>query len=250
MKLTALGCYGRLAPDYPSSGFLLDQKLIIDGGTIGSALSDEKMNKIEWLLLTHSHLDHIKEIPFLFLSRVDDKAATMTLAGIPEVLQELKDHILNGSIWPDFTKIGDPPAFEYKPLELEASHVLGPYTVTPVLLNHPVKCSGFIVENDNTGFVYASDTKTTDGIWKMARGKPNVNNVIADITFPNRMADLAEKTGHYTPEMATKDVEKIGRKVKLLASHMHPAYLDEIALDLKKTDIDTVVMEPGKSYER
>jgi ribonuclease BN (tRNA processing enzyme) len=64
MKLQVLGCSAAELPDAKLSSFLVDEKLLLDAGTIGPALDETRQWKIRHVLITHAHLDHIKDIPF------------------------------------------------------------------------------------------------------------------------------------------------------------------------------------------
>src|SRR5512133_466340 len=65
MKLRVLGSAGAEFPDFRPPAFLVDDHLLLDAGTIGSVLSEEEQWKLDNILITHSHLDHIRGIPAL-----------------------------------------------------------------------------------------------------------------------------------------------------------------------------------------
>jgi ribonuclease BN (tRNA processing enzyme) len=60
MKLRVLGSAGAELPNFRPPAFLLDDQLLLDAGTIGSVLSEEEQWNIHTILVTHSHLDHIR----------------------------------------------------------------------------------------------------------------------------------------------------------------------------------------------
>ncbi|HDZ87057.1 MAG TPA: MBL fold metallo-hydrolase, partial [Nitrospirae bacterium] len=63
MKIKALGASGSEMPGYNLPAFLIDDELLLDAGTIGLSLSYNRQLRIKDILVTHSHLDHIKGIP-------------------------------------------------------------------------------------------------------------------------------------------------------------------------------------------
>ncbi|KKK62014.1 hypothetical protein LCGC14_3008580, partial [marine sediment metagenome] len=65
MKLRVLGASGAEFPGQNPPGFLIDDVLLLDAGTIGAVLSEDEQWGIRNIILTHAHLDHIKSIPFL-----------------------------------------------------------------------------------------------------------------------------------------------------------------------------------------
>ena len=73
MKIRVLGCHGsdqlinRPLGTLPcrTCGFLVNDVVLVDAGTIGSQLLLHEQQRIQSILLTHLHFDHIKELPTL-----------------------------------------------------------------------------------------------------------------------------------------------------------------------------------------
>ena len=73
MNVRVLGCHGsgQLVPgangpiQCGTCGFLVNDQLLVDAGTIGSRLFLEEQRRIRVVLLTHLHFDHIRELPTL-----------------------------------------------------------------------------------------------------------------------------------------------------------------------------------------
>src|SRR5207342_2805390 len=65
MKLQVLGCSGSIARDCRTTSFLLDDDVLIDAGTGVGDLPLEALARIDHILLTHSHLDHVLGVPLL-----------------------------------------------------------------------------------------------------------------------------------------------------------------------------------------
>ena len=105
MKVKVLGSSGAELPGYNSPAFLVDGKVLLDAGTIGAALSESKQWEVRDILITHSHLDHIKAIPFLADNIIiSQRKHSVTLYGTKETLKTLRNNLLNDKLWPDFTK--------------------------------------------------------------------------------------------------------------------------------------------------
>src|SRR5438067_1128869 len=62
MKIRVLGAYGAEGLAQRPSAFLVDDTILIDGGTVGGALSTAEQIQIEHALITHSHLDHVSAL--------------------------------------------------------------------------------------------------------------------------------------------------------------------------------------------
>jgi ribonuclease BN (tRNA processing enzyme) len=65
MDIRVSGCHGSQLPGYNVTGFLLDGTIMVDGGTITSVLSMEEQININSILVTHAHLDHVRDIMLL-----------------------------------------------------------------------------------------------------------------------------------------------------------------------------------------
>ena len=104
-QLQILGCSGGIGGDLRTTSLLLDDDILIDAGTGVCDLSLDAMAKIDWVFLTHSHLDHILSLPLLLDSVGAKRSKPVHVYGLPETVATLKQHIFNGKIWPDFSVI-------------------------------------------------------------------------------------------------------------------------------------------------
>ena len=119
MKIKVLGSSGTVAHEKNTAAFLIDGFMLFDAGTISRSLSSEGLSRITHIFLTHAHLDHIKGVPFLVENRAmkNSRKFISIYSGRP-VIQDLKKHIFNNRIWPDFSKIPSPG---------QGDHPLSPY---------------------------------------------------------------------------------------------------------------------------
>ena len=65
MKVKVLGAYGSEGQGQRPTAFLVDDRVLVDAGTVGGALSVAEQIEIEYALLSHAHLDHIAGLAFL-----------------------------------------------------------------------------------------------------------------------------------------------------------------------------------------
>ena len=65
MKLKVLGCHGGELPSCKSTCFLVDEVLALDAGSLTSTLTLDQLLKIDHIVLTHSHFDHVKDLPLM-----------------------------------------------------------------------------------------------------------------------------------------------------------------------------------------
>src|SRR5262245_34598722 len=135
MKLRILGPYGGELPGCFLSGFLLDETVLIDAGTVSLVLNGAEQAKIEHVLISHPHLDHIGAVPHMAVNIFANDTNPVYIYGLKTTLEALTKHILNNLIWPDFTKINRPngkPVFEMCKLEEGEETKVGDYVVRPI----------------------------------------------------------------------------------------------------------------------
>ena len=79
MNIKVLGCSGGKTIDHAPTSFLLDDRVLVDAGTVMNKLDSDELFKIDHLLLTHAHFDHLAEVPFLALTFMEEKAGDFTV---------------------------------------------------------------------------------------------------------------------------------------------------------------------------
>jgi cAMP phosphodiesterase len=249
--LKVLGSSGAEFPGFNPPAFMIDGKLMLDAGTIGSKLSATEQAAIKHILITHSHLDHIKGIPFLADNIIIAKRSqSVMLYGIRETLDSLSKNLLNDKIWPDFTKISASiePVIKLRQITPAKTFRVGDYAIRAYRVNHTVPAVGYIVR-DNKGktLLYTGDTGPTDEIWK-ARGK--LDAVIIEVSFPNAMEALAGKTGHMTPAMLVAELMKIKTLPgRIFITHPKPQYIKQIRKEIARLGMQQIeILQDGKSY--
>lgn len=252
MRLRVLGCYGGETPDHKTTSFLVDDTLLIDAGSACSGLTIEEQTKVKHILLSHTHMDHIRSIPFLLdnvLGRISHK---ITIWGLPEVLELLHDNLFNGIIWPDFTKIPTPEKalLVLKPLEPRQETEVEDYRVTAIPVNHTVPTAGFIIDDGTMSLLYSGDTSETEEIWKAGNARANLKVVLAETSFPAEMARFGDVTKHLTTGNLPGELAKLNRPdTRVFVYHTKPAHTTAIAAELAAIrDYDIRVMADGEAY--
>ncbi|MBI3813481.1 MAG: MBL fold metallo-hydrolase, partial [Nitrospinae bacterium] len=86
MELKILGCYGGNAPGYHLTSFLINNKILVDAGSVTAALTIKEQTDIDAILLTHSHLDHVSGIPFLADNINGRKSNPIDIIAVKEVI--------------------------------------------------------------------------------------------------------------------------------------------------------------------
>ena len=253
MRVRVLGAYGAEGTTARPSAFLVNDKTLIDAGSVGGALSVGQQLAVEHALISHSHLDHVAGLAFLTetmaLSQVP---GPVVLHAIGPVIQSLRDSLFNDVVWTDFSRIPVPekPILRYRVLEENVEQRVGDLWVTPIRVDHTVPASGFIVHDGKSGLVYSGDTGPTQALWDAARSCPQVRAIILECSFPNRLAAIAEAAKHLTPELIASEIPKLPPDIPVWIFHIKPLVLEETAAELQRIGKGrVVVVEQDKTYE-
>jgi cAMP phosphodiesterase len=250
MKIRVLGAYGAEGLAQRPSAFLVDERLLIDGGTVGGALSTPEQLTIEHALVSHPHLDHIAGLAYLTETlALCERERPLTIASLEPVVTALRTSIFNDTVWPDFTRLPtQAPVLRFRSLAEDAEQRVGDHWVTPVPVNHTVPTSGFIVHDGTSALIYSGDTGPTDALWKAARELSGLRAVILECAFPNRMAGLADIARHMTPELIRAELDKLPDDVPVLIFHVKPQFYDEIGEELGMVGARIAMVEQDKTY--
>lgn len=252
LKVKVLGAFGSEGQGQRPSAFLIDDRVLVDAGTVGGALSVAEQIEIEHALVTHSHLDHTVGLAFLTdtLAMVAPDRR-VTVSSIGPVIRSLQSHAFNDLLWPDFTNIpsGTSPVLGFNTLDEGAETRVGNLWVTPVPVQHTVPTTGFVIHDGETGFVYSGDTGPTHQLWEVARQMRGLKAIIVETAFPNRLAPLARVSGHLTPEMLQREIDKMPQDLPIWVYHIKPQLFQETAEELANIDPTRIhTLEQGKTY--
>jgi ribonuclease BN (tRNA processing enzyme) len=100
--------------------------------------------------------------------------------------------------------------------------------IRAVRVSHIVPTTGFLVEDEAAVVAYSSDTAPTDRFWEMANRARNLKAVIVETSFPNELQDLANLSGHLTPQTLDTELRKLKRDVPVLLYGAKPRHLTRI----------------------
>ena len=235
MKIEVLGCHGSETREARTVGFLIDEEILLEAGTVSSVLSVERQRRIHSVIISHLHLDHIKELPFLVDNRMGEGTGSITVYGIAEVLDGLRAHLFNDIIWPDFTGIvnGDRPPVCLCSMVPGQETGIGDFVITPAVVNHRVPSVGMLIKREDRGFLYTGDTAPTGEIWTLANRTPHLGAVLIEVSFPDGLEEVARASAHMTPSMVASELDKLERRdIPIYVFHMKPKYKETIVREL------------------
>ncbi|HTF99649.1 MAG TPA: 3',5'-cyclic-nucleotide phosphodiesterase, partial [Nitrospirota bacterium] len=228
MKVKILGCSGSEGIGHNPPGFLVNGVMMLDAGTITSALTVEAQSKITDVLISHTHLDHIKSLLFLADNVIGRIKKPVNIRAIPEVIDAIRNHLMNDLIWPDFTKIptAQNPVLAYAPMQIGEVITVAGLKVKAVPMNHPVPAVGFLVGDGRSSFIYSADTGPNEKLWDEAAKTKKLSAIIVDTSFPNGLDGVASASGHFTPAQLHADLSKanVDAKTPIYIYHIKPAH--------------------------
>lgn len=235
MRIEVLGCYGNIIGEYRATGFLINDNVLLDAGTVTEVLDDERLKKVKYVLMSHTHIDHVKGLFPLVDELVMLGNYSFELVSTADIINNITDNLFNNIIWPDFTMIPSErkAIMRLREIECDIPSYIDNLSVQPIPVSHTVECVGYSIKENLTGFLYTADTGLTERFWELAKDESGIEFIIADVSFPNRLEKLAIKSGHMTLSMLTHCLDRFGlRNMKVFITHMKPIFLKEILSDL------------------
>lgn len=226
MRIKVLGCSGGIGGTLRTTGFLIDQDILLDAGTGVGDLSIEQLLKIDHIFITHSHLDHVTSIPFLADTVLGFREAPIYVYATAETWKILKDHLFNWKIWPDFTVIPteEHPLLIWKEIRVGETVTLGERKFTPVPANHVVPAIGYHLEGANSSMVFTGDTTTCDALWPHVNAIKNLKYLIIETAFSSEEIELARVSKHLCPSMLLEELGKMTHSPlpRIYITHLKP----------------------------
>ena len=224
MHIRVLGASGGIGDGRHTTSFLVDDDILVDCGTGVTTLTHAELCRIDHVFLTHSHLDHILSLPLLLDSVGGERGHPLTVHGLPEVLQILKDHLFNWRIWPDFARIPSPeaPFLQYHTLALGEAHQLGERAFTAIPANHTVPAVGYLMACPTGSLLFSGDTASHEALWQHANATWDLIHLVVECSFQDALAEIAEASRHYCPSTLAPDLEKLMGDVQVWITHLKP----------------------------
>ena len=230
IKLRVLGCYGGNIPEHGMTSFLVNDSVAVDAGWVSGALTLREQVRVKDVLISHSHLDHTCSLPFLIDNNFSTPGFTLRIHAIPEVIAAMKNHLFNNHTWPDFTCLPNDltPVLKLVEIPLEQPFSVNGLMVRAVRVSHIVPTTGFVLESRDAAVAFSSDTGPTERFWEVANRVRNLRAVITEVSFPNELQDLANVSGHLTPQTLALELRKLKRDVPVYLYGFKPRHLARI----------------------
>ena len=254
MRIKVLGCSGAEFPGHHPPGFLVGGTFLLDAGTLNTVLSEKDQRKVRYIFITHAHMDHIREIPFLADNIIiGGWKHRVEIFSILPVIRDIKKNLLNFKLWPDMTVLpsAQDAVIQLLTLKVGKPYEIEGYSLTPHRVNHSVPSVGYLVE-DRKGrrLFYTGDTGPTDATWSHLGVKP-LHGLMIEVSFPNRMEKIAGMSGHLTPSLLARELVKMkSMPERVYITHMKPQFHKAIRGELDRLGIRNLrLLKEGEIFE-
>jgi len=239
VKVRVLGCSGAIAKDCRTTSFLIDGQLLIDAGTGVGDLTLEEMNRVDHVLLSHSHLDHFAALPLMVDSVASMRTQPLKVYALPGTIAALRAHVFNNVIWPDFSRIPTPdnPFISFHEVAVGQVLEFGNKLVEILPAVHTVPAVGFAVTAGNGCWVFSGDTERNPAFWQRVN-QLNVAMLFIETAFSNREKELARRSLHLSPESLADELDNIhkDKRFPIYITHTKPAETEQIMAEIQRFD--------------
>lgn len=247
MKLRVLGCHGGELPKHRTTCFLVDETLALDAGALTSTLTLDELMRVDDIVVSHSHLDHVKDLPLMVDLLVGRRDKPVVVHASAACARTLHQSLFNNELWPDFTRIPTraSPILRIEPFRFGEPFKVGRYRITAVPVSHPVESCGFVVSNGQSSIGMSGDTGPTDELWRVFNAAKKLKAVLLETSFPNVLQGLADISGHLTPNTVKSELGKFRPKgaCDVLLYHLKPAFVPQLKKELRALEVDAQVLE-------
>lgn len=233
MRIRVLGCSGGSAPGRQPSCYLLERGVVVDAGALATSLSIDEQQEIRHVFLTHAHWDHVRDLPLHTINRTPDQPP-LVVHGLPETISDIRTHLMNDRVWFAAFELPSPQAPYIASEEICAGDTVecSGYRITAVEMQHTVPAVGFLFDDGTSSVMLSADTLGGGFAARIPTGGSPLGAIFLEASFPNRMREFAEMTGHLTPEMLGEETEHLGDDVQILVTHMKPGFEHELIAEL------------------
>lgn len=235
MRVRVLGCHGGELPGCRTTCLLIDGHTAVDAGALTSTLTLDELTGVDDIFLTHSHFDHVKDVPLMADLLVGRRTTPVRVRGLPACTDTLLQNVFNNQLWPDFTKIPDAQnaVLQLHPFQPGERVQARDLTFTSVTVQHPIDSVGFLVEQGDRFIAISGDTGPTQALWDAVNARQGLAALFIEVSFPNRMQWLADLSGHLTPRTLALELGKLQATVPIFLYHLKPAFLDELRREVR-----------------
>ncbi len=227
MHIRVLGAHNIETPQTRHTCFLVDDSVAIDAGGLTTGLTDDEKDNLRAILLTHRHYDHVRDLPSLGLQTMDN-GATIDVFGLPDTLDAVSTHLLDGLLYPNFTVRPTPERPKYRLHEITPNRGFNVHglQILPLPVPHGAPAVGFLVRKGSATAGFTGDTG--GGLLSFFANDPPPRILFVEVTFSNDADDRARASQHLTPAILQEELEAARRQnlplPEIVAVHRDPRH--------------------------
>ena len=225
MRLTVIGCSGSFAgPTSPSSSYLVQAEadgrtwnvlLDLGSGALGPLQQHMSPYELDAVLLTHLHPDHCVDLCGLYVMRRYNPSGRLPerlpVHG-PEGTAERVSRMYHGLQPGDMDE-----EFDVRVVTDAVPIRVGPFTITPRSVHHPVEAFGYRVEADGAVLAFTGDTDDCPNLTPLLR---DADLALVDCAFVDGRDDVPGI--HLSGSRAGRAAVRAGGVGRLVLTHMPP----------------------------
>jgi ribonuclease Z len=225
MHLRFLGTAGYHPTDRRQTACLMlpEAGVVLDAGTgmyrAGELLQTDTLD----IFLTHSHLDHVIGLTYLFSVLAGHENVAVRVHGEAAKLDAIAAHLFAKPIFPAL------PPLHWQPLA-DAVPLAGNGRLSWFALAHPGGSVGYRIDWPDRSMAYVTDT-TADPQADYVHRIRGVDVLVHECYFPDGSEDRARMTGHSCATPVAQ-VARAAEVKRLLLVHLDPSIDCEYPLDL------------------
>lgn len=211
IQIEVLGCHGGEMAGYLAPSLLIDKRIMLDAGSFSSQMTFQQQMKLDHVLLSHAHCDHVKDLALFADLIIGHRRKPVKVHASPGAMEVIRGDFFNNRLWPDFFMLPNPdnPVLKQAVFKPERSFQVGRLTVRAIPVSHPVESMAFIIRGPTGTFVYTGDTGPTRKLWQAVNRVRNLKLLMIETKFPNDLQVVADAAGHLTPRTLAEELNKI-----------------------------------------
>ncbi|WP_018156488.1 MBL fold metallo-hydrolase [Demetria terragena] len=256
MRLTVVGCAGSFAgPDSAASCYLVQAEhagrtwsvlLDLGNGALGALHRHLDPADVDAVVISHLHPDHCVDLAGYYIVRTFHPDGVMPMLPVhaPDgaAARLSRVHALDDEEKPEHLR----DRFDFHDLAHQESFTVGPFTLTPHRVEHPVEAYGIRVEADGAVLAYTGDTDSTPQLNALLQGATLALTDSAYIDGRDEVVGI-----HLSGSRAAQAAVDAGGVRRLMLTHI-PAWNDPEICRAQAAEVwpgEVELAEAGRTYE-